>query len=136
VYYQQLLLDTYKYLWCMKAVKNSMGQRIKALRTQAGLTQQDLATKVGMTYIQIGRYEARGAMPSSETLSKIANVLNTTSDYLMNGLTDEQATKQIKDKELLGLFKSIEELTNKDKEMVKLFLGALVTKRQLQKISN
>lgn len=113
-----------------------MGQRIKSLRTLAGYTQQDLATKVGITYVQIGRYEARNAMPSSDTLAKIANTLNTTTDYLMNGQTDEQASKQIKDKELLGLFKSIDELSNKDKEMVKLFLGSLVTKRQLQKISN
>jgi transcriptional regulator with XRE-family HTH domain len=38
----------------------TVGKRIKELRTRAGLTQSGLADKVGLTYVQIGRYEKRG----------------------------------------------------------------------------
>jgi transcriptional regulator with XRE-family HTH domain len=34
-----------------------VGERIKELRKNAGLTQQQLADKIGITYIQVGRYE-------------------------------------------------------------------------------
>ena len=109
-----------------------VGERIKELRTKAGLTQSDLAKLVEMTYIQIGRYETKKANPSSDVLQKIAQALNTTTDYLMNGSTDEMANSQLQDKELLNLFKSVEQLGNDDKQMIKTFLDALVTKRKIQ----
>lgn len=109
-----------------------VGERIKELRTKAGLTQSDLAKLVEMTYIQIGRYETKKANPSSDVLQKIAQALNTTTDYLMNGSADEMASSQLQDKELLNLFKSVEQLGNDDKKMIKTFLDALVTKRKIQ----
>jgi DNA-binding XRE family transcriptional regulator len=39
---------------------NTVGERIKDLRTQAKMTQSDLAAKVELTYVQIDRYEKRG----------------------------------------------------------------------------
>lgn len=113
----------------------SIGERIKELRNKKGWTQTDLANEIGLTYVQVGRYEKQKATPSSEVLQKIAVALDTTGDYLMNGSTGEQAHQQIKDKELLGLFAEIESLDSEDKKMVKLFLSALVTKRKLQKIA-
>lgn len=109
-----------------------VGERIKELRTQAGMTQSDLAKVVEMTYVQIGRYETKKANPSSEVLQKIAQALNTTTDFLMNGSTDEMANAQLKDKELLNLFRSVEQLGQEDKNMIKTFLDALVTKRKIQ----
>lgn len=117
-------------------MKNSVGSRIKELRTKLGLTQSALADKVAMTYVQIGRYEKRGAVPSSDALAKIADALNTTTDYLMHGDANEAAKEKIKDKELLSLFKSIEVLTPKDKETVKFLLDCIVTKRHVQELAH
>jgi transcriptional regulator with XRE-family HTH domain len=112
-----------------------VGQRIKELRNKLELTQTDLAKKVGMTYVQIGRYEKRGAVPSSDVLKRLADALNTTTDYLMNGATNTVASEQLQDKELLNLFKAVENLGKEDKSMIKLFLDSLVTKRQIQQIT-
>jgi len=35
----------------------SVSERIKKLRIENNLTQTELADKVGLTYVQIGRYE-------------------------------------------------------------------------------
>ncbi|WP_202866516.1 helix-turn-helix domain-containing protein, partial [Flavobacterium cupreum] len=35
----------------------TISERIKQLRTENNLTQSELAEKVGLTYVQIGRYE-------------------------------------------------------------------------------
>lgn len=112
-----------------------IGERIKELRLQRGLTQQTLADKVNMTYVQIGRYERGGTMPGGDALNKLADVLGTTTDYLMNGDQDASTAALLKDRELLYLFKAVEGLSAADKALVKTFLDAFVTKRQIQKLA-
>jgi len=112
-----------------------VGERIKELRTNLGLTQTDLAKKVGLTYIQVGRYETKKAVPSSDVLQKIAQTLNTTADFLMNGATHEMASSQLTDKELLNQFKAVEQLSPEDKNLIKTFIDAFLTKRQIQKLA-
>jgi transcriptional regulator with XRE-family HTH domain len=113
----------------------SIGERIKELRTANKFTQQDLAKLVGMSYIQIGRYETLKSSPSSDVLQKLALALHTSTDFLMNGSHDEMVNAQLSDKELLKQFKEIENLTNEDKNVIKVFLDAFLTKRQIQKLA-
>jgi transcriptional regulator with XRE-family HTH domain len=114
---------------------NTVGERIKDLRTQAKMTQSDLAAKVGLTYVQIGRYEKRGAVPSAEVLAKLADALHTTTDFLMHGSVQDKAASQIDDNELLSLFRSVEKMNNEDKSVIKTVIDALITKRQLQQLA-
>jgi transcriptional regulator with XRE-family HTH domain len=114
---------------------NTVGERIKDLRTQAKMTQSDLAVKVGLTYVQIGRYEKRGAVPSSEVLAKLADALKTTTDFLMHGSVQDKAASHIDDNELLNLFRSVEKMNNEDKSVIKTVIDALITKRQIQQLA-
>jgi len=92
----------------------NISDRIKQLRTAKNITQADLADMVGLSYIQIGRYEKGKSNPSSDILQKLAVALDTTTDYLMNGGT-EQVNAQLSDKDLLRHFKEDELLSEKDK---------------------
>jgi len=112
-----------------------VGERIKELRTLKKLTQSDLAKEVGLTYIQVGRYETQKSNPSSDVLQKLANALDTTTDYLMNGSQDEVVSAQLTDKELLKQFRAVEQLDAEDKHLVKTFIDAFLTKRQVQKLA-
>jgi len=111
------------------------GERIKELRTAKKLTQSELAKIVGLSYIQIGRYETQKSNPSSDVLQKIANALNTSIDFLMQGNTDDVISAQFKDKELLNQFIEVEKLNNEDKHLVKTFIDAFLTKRHIQKLA-
>ena len=113
-----------------------IGERIKELRVLKKLTQTELSQMVGLTYIQIGRYETQKSNPSSDVLQKLASVLNTTSDYLMNGSHDEVVATQLADKELLNQFKAVEQLNNDDKHLIKTFIDAFLTKREVQKLAH
>ncbi len=117
------------------SIMNTVGERIKSLRTQAGLTQGTLAAKVGLSYVQIGRYEKRGALPSADVLAKLATALNTTTDFLMHGSADDKASGLINDNELLSLFHSVEQLSSEDKSYIKTMIDSLVTKRHLQQLA-
>jgi len=113
----------------------SVGDRIKELRLQLRLTQSDLAKKVGLSYIQIGRYEKQKSKPSAEVLQKLADALNTSADYLMNGDSGQIASTKITDRDLLELFQAVNVLDDQDKNMVKTFLDALITKRKVQSLA-
>ena len=65
-------------------------------------------------------------------LTKLANALDTTADYLMNGSTNEAADSNISDKELLTLFKKVSALSTERKKVVKEFLEAFVFKSDVQ----
>ncbi|ASS66525.2 helix-turn-helix transcriptional regulator [Paenibacillus sp. RUD330] len=66
---------------------NSMGSRVKNLRKKHGLSQEQLAARIGMTRSALGNYEVDRIVPSSDVLGKIALALQTSTDYLL-GLTD------------------------------------------------
>ncbi len=109
----------------------TVGKRIKTLRKENNLTQQQLADKVGLTYVQIGRYETAKSNPSADVLQKIAKFLNTTTDFIMNGGNEDQLT----DKVLLEQFKEVQLLNDDDKHLVKTFIDAFLTKRKVQKLA-
>lgn len=113
----------------------TIGERIKTLRTGKKMTQQQLADQVALTYIQIGRYETQKSNPSSDVLQRLAQALDTTTDYLMSGSQDEVATAQLADKELLNQFREVEKLNPEDKHLIKTFLDAFITKRHVQKLA-
>jgi len=63
----------------------TFNERLKKTRLEKGFSKSDLANKIGVHYSQIGRYEDKGAQPSADVLTKLANALEVSSDYLMNG---------------------------------------------------
>jgi transcriptional regulator with XRE-family HTH domain len=63
----------------------TLGQRIRDRRTDIGLTQDSLATKLGVTSQHISAIENDKRAPSLEFLLKLAKALNVTTDYLLSG---------------------------------------------------
>ena len=61
----------------------NFGNRLKSLRLQSGMTQQQLADKIGITKSVISFYELRERTPSPEILIKLAAEFKVSSDYLL-----------------------------------------------------
>jgi hypothetical protein len=57
-----------------------------------------------------------------------------TSDFLTNGTSDEMADSSLTDMELLNQFKTIERLSETDKNVVKVLLDAFITKNKLKQL--
>ena len=57
--------------------------KLKELRTNAGMTQKQLGTQIGVTKSVISYYELQERMPSPEILIKLAAVFHVSSDYLL-----------------------------------------------------
>ena len=59
------------------------GEILKSLRLNAGLTQKQLADKMGITSAVVSYYELSERIPSPETLIKLANIFHVSADYLL-----------------------------------------------------
>ena len=95
--------------------KNKLGDRITSLRKAKNWSQSELAAKVGVSYAQIGRYETKGSQPPAAALKKIADALDTTVDFLVNGTADDKAHASLLDAEVIRYFKEVEALPADDK---------------------
>ena len=63
----------------------NFSDRVRELREQAGLTQQELADRLGLTNRAIGAWEAGRAKPRLDKLEQLASILGTSAYYLLNG---------------------------------------------------
>lgn len=63
--------------------RKDFGARIRIMRKSLGLTQADLAKKIGVTKQAITTYETGIREPSFKNLIKLSRVLNVTTDWLL-----------------------------------------------------
>ena len=61
----------------------NFGDKLKELRLQNGMTQKDLADRIGVTKSVVSFYELRERTPSPEVLVKLATIFHVSSDYLL-----------------------------------------------------
>lgn len=60
-----------------------MLSRIKELRAEQNLSLRELASKLGIAYTSLGKYERGEQQPSFETTEKIADYFHVSMDYLL-----------------------------------------------------
>lgn len=87
------------------------GKRLKELRRQAGLTQQQLGTQIGVTKSVISFYELQERSPAPDVLIKLAAVFHVTTDYLL-GIEKSQTI------DVSGLTSDVSGLTSDDIQLV------------------
>ena len=63
----------------------TIGDRIRQARIENGMTQKDLAEKLGVSYQNISQYERGVKQPKMETIEKIANALGADAYYIRTG---------------------------------------------------
>lgn len=95
----------------------------------------DPAPVAELHYTHIGRFERGASRPSGDTLKRLADALGVTSDYLLEGATEDAAKAKFEDRELLKQFQEVERLPEEDKNVIKKLLDAFLTKKQLQSLA-
>lgn len=87
--------------------------KIKELREKKGLSQTEFAEKYGISPSAISQFESGGRLPSAPMLKKLANSLDTTTDYLL-GLD----TPRSEDSNAQAFFRNLQELDEDDKQLI------------------
>jgi transcriptional regulator with XRE-family HTH domain len=114
------------------AKTEGFAQRLHSLRKARDLSQSQLGERAGLHYTHIGRFERGTSRPGGDTLKRLADSLDTTSDFLLEGASDDAAAARVTDRELLRQFQAVEHLPDTDKHIVKTLLDAFLTRRQIE----
>ncbi len=119
----------------MTDLLEGFAQRLRDLRKQKNLSQTELGVLADLHYTHIGRFERGTSRPSGDTLKRLADALNVTSDYLLEGATDQAAKARFADRDLLRQFQEVELLPDDDKIVIKKLLDAFLIRKQLQALA-
>lgn len=77
-------------------VAMKIGDRVKLRRLELGLSQEDLAEEIGISYQSIGQWESGKTAPRQNKLPVLALTLKTTQEWLQFGSGEKIATKAAK----------------------------------------
>jgi len=107
---------------------NILGKRIKSLRYEANLTQEQFGKIFGLAKSTVSQYESGSSRPDDELKKKFATYFNVSLDWLL-GLTDERhSVNMVKETQvkyeakstsnpmLDDLLKKVPDLTDEEKE--------------------
>jgi transcriptional regulator with XRE-family HTH domain len=111
-------------------------ERLKKLRMEKGLSQRAFSLKINLNYVQYNRYEKGETIPSTDTLSKLADALDVSVDYLLEGKKEDAATANLQDKDLLKMFGEVEKFPENEKEEIKSVIDAYITRRKVKQLAS
>ena len=107
-------------------MSNQLGDKVKALRKDKGLTLEELATEIGAGKSYIWELENRGVKrPSAEKLAAIAKVLDTTTEYLV----DNELTEPNDELRRVAFFRKFDRLDPEDQEKIADIIDAWAKKK-------
>ncbi|EFM10073.1 transcriptional regulator, XRE family [Paenibacillus curdlanolyticus YK9] len=66
----------------------TFGERLKELREQRNMTQQDVAIAVNKSRTDIAGYETKGTSPNIETVRRLADLFKVSIDYMFGRTND------------------------------------------------
>lgn len=70
-----------------------IGKKLKELKEVKRMTQEDIAAALGVSVYTVQKWEQDKADPNTGTLIKLADLLDTTIDYML-GLTEKKTGKE------------------------------------------
>lgn len=101
--------------------------RIRELRQEFDMTQEELGKKIGQTKSNISKYERGELQPSIETLGLLSDIFGVSIDYLV-GKTN---VRNLKDMDCL--IQQFDNLSKESKDELKKYIHLLNLKDQMDK---
>ncbi|MDO5327162.1 MAG: helix-turn-helix transcriptional regulator [Clostridia bacterium] len=96
-----------------------VADRIKTLRESKGITQSDLAKKLGITRSSVNAWEMGISVPSTQYIVELAIIFGVSTDYLLN--VDDSATIKVDgltEEDTFIVYNLIHYLQKKNKENI------------------
>ena len=106
----------------------AFADRLASLRKQNGLTQQQLAERVGLHQTQIHRYESGTSEPSMDALRRLARALAVSVDELVFEPSERGA-----DEEFRQHFEALRSFDEDERKVAKALLDSLILKHQAKR---
>ena len=112
-----------------RGFKMEFSERLKKLRKDTGLTQVDVASKLGISQQAYASWERGIKKPTQENLVKLSKILYVSVDYLLGNTENKQTSDVLENIELLFRMNS-EGLTEDEKAVFQKELIEFMEKRK------
>lgn len=112
----------------------TFGTKLKKLRAEKGLSQAALEAISGVNCKLLSKYENERIVPSADTLRKIAEALQISSDYLIFDNAPKDGISTLRDLELFEKFKEVEGMSLENRNMIKNIIDALLIKSKVESV--
>ncbi len=109
-------------------------EKLLKMRTNRGLTQQQMAGMIGVGIAQIRRYEKGKSSPTLDVIKNIAKTLGVSADELLFDEGEGVAANRIMDKKLLEQFEMVSRLKSGDKEAIMTIIDSMIIKNRLEEV--
>ena len=97
-----------------KIKDNVFSQQLKIFRKRAGLTQEELAERLNLSYMTIRRWETMKITPRFDEIQKIAKILSCTESELLNGPAEDSWELRLVMKKAGDPQKGVLDMTNRN----------------------
>lgn len=114
-------------------MKLSFGTRLRYLRKQNNLTQEQLGKIIHVSKVSISGYENGNRFPDTATLQALAHYFEVSTDYLLEHSVPNSSLKNCLPKDIEEEFNTLIKDLNSSTEI--LFHGTALTKEQKELIS-
>ena len=104
-------------------------ERLVAVRQARGLSQVELARRIGGTQRAISYYEVEATFPPAEAIIKLAKALRVSTDELMGLRRLKEESKDQEDQRLWKKFRQARLLPEKDQRAIARMINSLVAAR-------
>jgi transcriptional regulator with XRE-family HTH domain len=118
----------------MRSISVGLAENIRKVRKKRGWSQSELGEIIGSHLSHINRIETGKHDPSLGVLKKIANALNVSIDFLVNGTEDDLKEVKIEDKNMAERIKLLNTLDPEDRKVVIKVIDAMLTKKKILRI--
>lgn len=91
----------------------TIGEKILILRENLNMKQKELADLVGITEATLSRYENNKREPRGEIVTRLAKILNVSTDYLLDNEISSDDYNNLNSKEIIDIEKEAEIMISK-----------------------
>jgi transcriptional regulator with XRE-family HTH domain len=97
---------------------SGFGERLRQIREQRGMTQQELAQAIGGHWVLVSRYERGVHLPPAAKIVTLAEVLHVTADALLRGDRKGEEPMPFENIRLFERFRALDKLPKEEQETV------------------
>lgn len=112
----------------------AFSRKLKTLRKKNGWSQGQLGKKINVDSQCISKYEQGKSSPPAKVMVKIADVFGVSLDYLMKGAGPNN-TQALRDPKLFLRFEKINELSQKDQDILVAIIDAFIKKHRFEEVA-
>lgn len=88
----------------------SFGARLKELRLEKNMQQSELGRLLNITNVAVSHYENDNRKPTPEIISKVSDIFNVSTDYLLGNTTSKRKYYDLTEKDEKSIEQTLEKL--------------------------